>query len=279
MAPRAGNWRDRSLAEISEDEAVGSIAAIFAEIRGATGLPLVNLVYRHLAAIGKLELVWPLLKPNMESAEIDDLADSLRFSPSLDALCVPSEVLAMVGLEDSWLSKASATFDAYEYANTRNILLIAALLNGCPGTANGTSAGSRRPQSFEDLLPMADLTTVPRPVLAVLEQMSRQLTSGNAGNVLVPSLLRHFASQPYVLGLMWVASLPNLGSGLAEAAVTIGARARALVSRLPYPICRSEDATTRLALERFSGAVTTMIVAGAQLKVTLFGQPGQSKLA
>jgi hypothetical protein len=267
------------LTEIGEDEAVGSIAAIFAEIREATGLPLVNLVYRHLAAVGRLEQVWPLLKPNLESAAIDDLADSLRFSPSFDAVTVPSEVLATVGVEDGWLAKAGRTFDAYEYANTRNILLITALLNGCTGTAERGGVGNRRPPNFEDLLPMADLRTVPRPVLEILEQMSRLVLKGSARNVLVPSLLRHFASQPYVLGLMWVAALPNLGPGLADAAVSTGARARELASRLPYPIQRSSDATTRSALERFAGTVATMIVAGALLKATLFRQDGRGRLA
>jgi phospholipase/lecithinase/hemolysin len=126
---------------------------------------------------------------------------------------------------------------------------------------------------------MADLTTMPRPVLEMLEQMSRLLANRSEGTVVVPSLLRHFGSQPQVLALMWVAALPNLGPQLVEAAVNTGLRARKLASMLPFSIPRSADATIRSALERFSTTVATMVVAGALLKATLFPAASQGRKA
>jgi hypothetical protein len=100
------------------------------------------------------------------------------------------------------------------------------------------------------------------------------LTASTAENVLVPSLLRHFASKPAALALMWVAALPALGKGIEKQALATSERARSLAKRLPYPIDRASDATTRSAVVRFSDAVATMIVAGDLLNATLSGQAG-----
>ena len=260
------------LVEVREDEATGAAAEIFGEIRRATGLPFVNLFYRHLAALGRLESVWPLLQPNLLSSVTDDLADSLIFSPPREVPRIPGEVLTGIGVDDRWTALAKSTFAAYEYANTRNILLIQALLFGCPGAAVEPGIGDRKPQDFRELLPMADLSRLPAPVRDMLEYMSRPLMAGSTRSLLVPSLLRHFGEQPAVLGLMWVAILPMFGPPFGEAVRDTAERARALAIKLPHPVHRSSDTTTRAALTHFSGAVSTMIVAGALLKATLFGR-------
>lgn len=55
------------LAEIAEEDAEGAVAELYEDIRRVLGLPLVNLVYRHLAAVGRLEEVWRVL-PRMVAA-------------------------------------------------------------------------------------------------------------------------------------------------------------------------------------------------------------------
>lgn len=57
-----------TIAEISESEASGQVAMLYADIRTVTGLPLVNLVYRHLATDAKvLDWAWQAIRPNILS--------------------------------------------------------------------------------------------------------------------------------------------------------------------------------------------------------------------
>ncbi|MGB1006333.1 MAG: hypothetical protein ACPGVX_04115, partial [Thalassobaculaceae bacterium] len=52
------------IAAIPEAEATGDTAALFADIRATLGLPVVNLVWRHLATIpGGLPWTWDQVKP------------------------------------------------------------------------------------------------------------------------------------------------------------------------------------------------------------------------
>ena len=47
------------LAEVAGADARDGVAATYADIRATLGLPVVNLVYRHLAAEpGRLEALW-----------------------------------------------------------------------------------------------------------------------------------------------------------------------------------------------------------------------------
>ncbi len=49
---------------IREEDATGDVAAIFGDLRATLGIPLVNLIWRHLATIpGGLAWVWTLVKP------------------------------------------------------------------------------------------------------------------------------------------------------------------------------------------------------------------------
>ena len=54
---------DAALPEISERDASGRVAELYDEIRRTIGLPLVNLVYRVLAASERLEDTWAELAP------------------------------------------------------------------------------------------------------------------------------------------------------------------------------------------------------------------------
>src|SRR5262249_31484148 len=78
-AVREGAARSLSsayLPEVSEAEAQGRVAEIYEEIRRAVGLPVVNLVYRHLAVEPeRLQAVWAELRPNLTTLEAERLVD------------------------------------------------------------------------------------------------------------------------------------------------------------------------------------------------------------
>ena len=54
------------LRELPEAEASGNAREIYEEIKSLCGVPMVALIYRHLATIpGALEWAWALLRPVM----------------------------------------------------------------------------------------------------------------------------------------------------------------------------------------------------------------------
>ena len=55
------------LPELPESEATGDKARIYGEIRTLGGVPMVALIYRHLATLpGALEWMWEALSPAWE---------------------------------------------------------------------------------------------------------------------------------------------------------------------------------------------------------------------
>ena len=74
------------LAELPEDQASGTIADIYREIREFSGVPYVSSLQRYLATMpGVLQWAWGSLRPAMVSGLIPEtgwrLADSVRLSP------------------------------------------------------------------------------------------------------------------------------------------------------------------------------------------------------
>ena len=64
-----------ALPELREAEAPLDIAAIYAALRRASGVPLVNLIHRHLATLpGVLPWVWQAIRPPLEDGPQRDPA-------------------------------------------------------------------------------------------------------------------------------------------------------------------------------------------------------------
>ena len=79
---------------ITEAEATGNIAAIYTDIRATLGVPVVNLIWRHLAVFPDgLPWAWESLKPLYASGAIAGQAAALRAGlevPVLPALSGPA---------------------------------------------------------------------------------------------------------------------------------------------------------------------------------------------
>ena len=85
---------------ITEADATGNIAAIYTDIRATLGVPVVNLIWRHLAVFTEgLPWAWESLKPLYANGAIAAQAAALRVGlevPVLPGLSGP--VLAAAGL-------------------------------------------------------------------------------------------------------------------------------------------------------------------------------------
>lgn len=263
---------DRYLAEVSETDAEGSTAAIYGDIRRVLGLPVVNLVYRHLAVEpAALERVWRELRPNLTSSIAERAARRLvdQAVPPV-AVPIPAGALAAVGLDAERARLVRATLDAYARANSLNLLGMHALLDGCPG--NVEPRETVEPPPAKPILPMAQLTTLPPTTLKLLDEMSAALVGGEQPR-LVPSLLRHFADDPPLLALFWTALRPAAEAELAATRAAVATEARGLAAELPQPVRPLEERTLCETARRFAVAMSALLFAGEALRVAIAEAP------
>lgn len=256
---------------MSEADAEGSVADLYEDIRRTLRLPLVNLIYRHLAAIDRLEGVWAALRPNLVAPAIEGPARELAAVDPGAVAAIPCAALAAAGVGDDELARAHATLAAYAHANSRNLLAITGALRGTPGSPTSGPAPTENDNHSQrdpaEVLPMAALGDLDGATRRLLDEMSRPVV-GDAEPVIVPSLLRHFAHRPCLLALLWTAIRPGARDVAAKASA-IRARAEELAAGLPHPVAALEDEEARAPLERFRPAMSGMLVVGAMLERAL----------
>lgn len=257
------------LPEIPEAEAEGAIAELYEDIRTVLGLPLVNLVYRHLAVEPhRLDSAWRELRPNLTDVAIDAGAEELVGLARLDAPAIPAAALHATGLRPSDLPAVAATLDAYNHANPRNLIALFALERGAPGGGLARPAARTEPA---ELLPMAEIASLDPVVLALLHEMAKPF-AGRGEATLIPGLLRHFAERPSLLALFWTVLQPLArGRTVARKGNVVARRAAKLADTLPHPVRATTDGETRAVLRQFTRTIPRMIVAGIVLRDALEG--------
>ena len=266
--------RTRRLPEVLESEATETIAETYADVRAVLALPVVNLIYRHLAAEpGRLESTWAAVRPNLAhpathalARELARTADGAR--PRVEALERDDFVRAGVSVTDR--RRARATLAVYERANALNLLAVRALLDGTPGSGPAGSPAAPDGTPAGEILAMADLASLSGRTRALLDALSAAVAA--PGETLIPSLYRHLASAPALLELIWETIGPALGrSQLGPAAEIVHQRAGVLASRLPRRVEPMLEPDLRAVMERFAPAMATMLVAGRMIDEALGG--------
>ena len=152
-------------------------ASIYADIRCVLGLPFVNLLYRHLAAEpGRLAVVWAELRPILADSGAHCVAEALAAgaaSTAAQIAAIPREALLIAGIDAETVAPYRATLEAYERANSRNLLAIHAVLAGCAGSgACGMDTRAAVAQPPSGLTSMAELGELPQVVRDLLETMA-----------------------------------------------------------------------------------------------------------
>jgi len=123
---------ERSMAEfpqVPEHGVPPEIATLYADIRAVSGLPVVNLIWRHFAALpGVLPWVWGATRPLIGSAELDGARERLASGVSLPPIPPPS-IMAWrsAGMVNRDLQRIAAMNDAYIRGNLTNVLALTAL--------------------------------------------------------------------------------------------------------------------------------------------------------
>ncbi len=115
---------------IPEAEATGSTKAIYEDFKAVTGVPVVNLIFRHIATFpGCLPWSWEVLRPLYASGAVatyaKQLMDDLE-TPTLPGL--PRAALRAVGVDASGESAITRILDAYNRSNPMNFVALTTLL-------------------------------------------------------------------------------------------------------------------------------------------------------
>ena len=115
---------------ISEAEATGRTAEIFAEIREVMQIPLVTSIWRTLEAIeGGLEAAWAATKPIYESGQPDALLTRLRQEIGLP---IPeplsSDEWEALNLSSQDRDTITTILEAYNRSNSLNLITLTALV-------------------------------------------------------------------------------------------------------------------------------------------------------
>ena len=268
------NPRTDPVTAITEDEASGEIAQLYEEIRRSLGVPVVNLIWRHLATIpGALPWAWNSLKPLYASGAITNAAVSLRSSLRPESnLGISSSTLKSVSLSSDDLRSITVVLNSYERSNSLNLIALNALLIKIDGVEDHTQDGLTQVTADDGLVhgEMPELLVLSNMEASVRELVEDLNRIGGRSDIL-PSMYRHLAHWPQYLGLLHVLlKTIETESGLESQIVnTIEKTRAAAVQLLPQlandvePLSPETELQVREALSRFIegtlGKMTTII--------------------
>ena len=231
---------------IVERDATGETAALFAEIRATLGVPVVNLIWRHLAVMpGALPWAWAALKPlyesNLIAGEADALSAAIDVPPHVrGALNVPT--LTAAGLSGADLGQIGTIIRSYERSNAMNVVAVdtlrSYLVGGgshCDVQASPTNVARQAPiaGTLPKILSPADMDDNTRALVDALNQFG-------ARQDVLPTMYRHLAHWPAYLALVHALLAPDHASGRLEARIVrvlddSRVRAQRLCTVMPPP--------------------------------------------
>lgn len=264
------------LAELPEAGAAGEKARIYAEIRRLGGVPMVALIYRHLATLpGALEWMWEAVSPAWRSGEIPETAWRVAREVPLDPIAPLSpSTLAGLGVNERGLVEIRAVVESYDRANPENLLTVLCLLRLLPGQVASREASSAPwipPVAPGPLVPMGDLQSLTPEMAELLARVAGPSPPGGAR--VVQSLYRHFLHRPAFLEWVVMSVAARIEDGAVDRASArihagMSRAADEIVSTLrapPAPHPGIEAACSRFA----AGIIPRMIVVGRLLRAAL----------
>jgi hypothetical protein len=270
------------LEELSESRATGEARRVYGEIKRLSAVPMVALIYRHLATMpGVLEWSWALLEPALRSGELQRRAWALAERVEVAGTpAIPRAALRAVGLDQHDERGIAAVLDAYNRANPVNILAVRCLalhLAGDVQTGTAIAAAPWPPPPQPDPLPPIIDPPAMTPTVRELAQLLTDRGATDAPSPLWPSLYRHLAHWPAFLGCAALivpprfdaidAAAAKLRAGIDAAAVELAGSLRA-PQAVAAPAA-AERAQLQSAIARFSERIPEMAVIGTVLRRAL----------
>jgi hypothetical protein len=222
---------------IPEAEAAGEIAELYADIRATLGVPIVNLIWRNVAAIpGGLAWAWRSVKPLYAAGRVQNEAWALRAGQALPAMPrLPEGALAACGVDAAAEKTIRAILDSYDRSNALNLVTLSALLARIRREASDggrpAPAAPEEPPISVPLPPLLALDRMPAETAALVCAVNR-LGTGGADHILV-SMPRQLAHWPGFLALYWSLLAPlDAGGALSACVAAVRSDGRARGARL-----------------------------------------------
>lgn len=225
------------IAAISESAATGEVRGLFEDIKAVLEVPVVNLIFRHLATLpGCLEWSWAALRPLYVSGRISEAADRLTGSLDLPAVARMTRAeMVGAGVDTDGERQVATILDAYNRSNVMNIVALMVLLAGVrsatapaavqlPDPVKGGRSGPT-PRPLPPLLSLEVMSDETRALVVALNALGDR----EDGRVMA-SMYRHLAHWPGYLALALTRLAPLAESGALAAAtdrVREGARREA----------------------------------------------------
>ncbi len=200
--------RRDAVSAISEAEAPGEIAQIFADIRETMQLPLITSIWRVIADIeGGLRAAWDAAKPLYITGQPEAALQKILDQSSLP---IPEPIvsgqLACANVTREDLPKIRSIVDAYNRSNGMVLLASAALI--C--TPSGTPANEPLPQplgAWPTLPTLMEKSEIDEATWEILQHVnSLGLTAPRGGAI--ATIWRHLAQWPGLLAVIHAAFAP-----------------------------------------------------------------------
>jgi hypothetical protein len=269
------------LAELSEAEATGDIARIYADIRRLCAVPYVSAIYRHLATRpGVLPWAWAAVAPAFETGAAQEAGWRVAADLALEPLPpIPREALRVWGVDATAEQTVRNVCDGFVRVAPVNMVFAGLLARFIAGdTPNGKSA-------FATWQPPADIPAPP-PLVdpAKLDAAQRgvlmRFSTTSGGKPFVPGLYRMLAHWPGLLAHLSIVLAPRLAGETTTAAFDlVRARIDAAVPQVfgqmsapgSLPPAPSADEKTNIltALETYRKTSPELIVFGRLIRDAL----------
>ena len=228
--PPTGKEASVALAELREADAPPDTASIYAALRQASGVPLVNLIHRHLATLdGVLPWVWAAIRPPLQDGTLAAARDRLAAAVPLPALSPLSDAAwGAAGLSAADRAAIAGLVEVYNRGNLTNLILLTALHRVLEGMAlEGRVLAATMPDPGlppatavppPEMLPAPPSLPRPEELAPATMTLIAGLVARHDNHGVVPSLYLHLGHWPGLLAALphWAGSLldPVTLSGL-----------------------------------------------------------------
>ncbi len=197
---------------ITEADATGEVAELYADIRKTLGVPLVNLIWRNLATMpGALAWAWLSIKPLYETGQIQNEALALMEEQSVPSVPqLPNTALRAVGVDAQAESTIRGILQSYDRTNPLNLVALCTLLaflRNEPSDEAVAIPPGRAQSAIDVTLPaLVNLHETSNDTAELVRAINR-LGARGRDHILV-SLPRHLAHWPGFLALYWALIAP-----------------------------------------------------------------------
>lgn len=199
------------ISQVHSADATPEIAAIYADISAVSGVPMVNLIWRHFASLpGVLPWAWAAVRPLVGSVEMATARARLEAAVELPGLTPhTSAVWRQAGVAETQLENFHSMMAAYVRGNLTNIIALTALRLRLdrpdePPTRLLPALTSPLPPS---LPPLPRIETLPANLAATVRALAGSHEGTRDGTI--PSLYLALAPWPGVLAVLpeWLGPL------------------------------------------------------------------------